>query len=289
MQKNIAKTIRLGSRLIDLSEPKVMTIINLTPDSFFSGSRSQTDFEILSSVEQAISDGATILDIGGCSTRPDSPTASLEEEWQRVEHGLSLIRERYPEIPISIDTFRSEVALRAVKDFGVDIINDVSGGQLDEKMFQTIALLNVPYILMHMRGEPATMQTLTHYDDIISDLMKYFAKKIETLRAIGFTSDIILDLGFGFAKTTEQNYHLLGNQHLFETFGLPILTGISRKAFLYKTLQKTPAEALNATTVANTLALLGGANILRVHDTRQAMEAIKIVEQYRKNKIEVAK
>lgn len=286
---NLKKTLRLGDRLIDLSQPIVMTIINVTPDSFFSGSRTQSEKDILQRAEKAVAEGATIFDVGGYSTRPDlAEEVTVEEELRRVTFGLELLRKHFPEMPISLDTFRGEVSAVAVKDFGVEIINDVSGGQLDETMLPTVAELNVPYILMHMRGTPKNMNKLTQYDDIVADLMKYFAQKIETLRSLGHTADIILDLGFGFAKTLDQNYHLLANQHLFETFGLPILTGISRKTFIYKTLENTPQEALNGTTVANTLALLHGADILRVHDTREAMEAIKMVERFKKNQTQVA-
>ncbi len=277
------KSIVLNQRLIDFDTPKVMAIINITPDSFFVDSRATTESAILSSVENAIGQGASIIDIGGYSTRPNAEVVNEKDEGERICFALKIIRDKFPQIPISVDTFRAKVAQMAVMEYGANMINDISGGMLDEAMFSTMAKLNVPYVLMHSRGNPQTMQKLTTYNDIIPDILQYFAKKIDNLRQSGFVSDIILDLGFGFAKTVEQNYKLLANQHVFECFDLPILTGISRKSMINKVLDIAPSDALNGTTVINTLALMNGANILRVHDVKEAMEAITIVDYYKKH------
>lgn len=280
---NKPKTIVLRGKIYSLHSPLIMAIINVTPDSFFEGSRTLAASDILSRAEKAIAEGAHLLDIGAYSTRPNADFVTPEEEWQRMESALKIIRRAYPNIPLSIDTFRASVAERAVKEFGVDMINDISGGSLDSDMFPTVAQLNVPYVLMHTRGTPRTMVQMTDYDHIVADILKYFAEKIEHLRTLGFSSDIVLDLGYCFAKTTEQNYTLLASQSIFETFGLPILTGVSRKSMINKVLQITPQEALNGTTVLNTIALLNGANILRVHDVKAAVETVKIVDFYRRN------
>lgn len=277
---SISKTIVLKNKVFSFERPLVMAIINITPDSFFDGSRAYSEDDILRKVDSAVNQGADIIDIGGYSTRPNAEFVSEDEESNRVCFALDVIRKRYVDIPISIDTFRAAVASRAVLEYGADIINDISGGAIDLNMFGTVAKLNVPYILMHTRGTPQTMMQMTDYDDIVADILKYFADKIERLRLLGFGSDIILDLGFGFAKTTEQNYRLLANQKVFECFGLPILSGVSRKSMINRVLDTAPKDALNGTTVANTLALLNGADILRVHDVREAVEAIKIVEYY---------
>ncbi len=280
---SVSRTIVLKCKVFSFERPLVMAIINITPDSLFEGSRADSIDDILKMVESAVAQGADIIDIGGYSTRPNAEFVSEDEESRRVCLALDTIRKRYADIPISIDTFRAKVASRAVLEYGVDIINDISGGNIDSDMFGTVAELNVPYILMHTRGTPQTMMQMTDYDDIVSDVLKYFADKIESLRQLGFVSDIVLDLGFGFAKTTEQNYRLLANQKVFECFGLPILSGVSRKSMINRVLDTTPQDALNGTTVANTLALLNGADILRVHDVREAVEAIKIVEYYKKS------
>lgn len=280
---SVSRTIVLKGKVFSFERPLVMAIINITPDSFFEGSRADSTDDILKMVESAVAQGADIIDIGGYSTRHNAEFVSEDEESRRVCLALDTIRKRYADIPISIDTFRAKVASRAVLEYGVDIINDISGGNIDSDMFGTVAELNVPYILMHTRGTPQTMMQMTDYDDIVSDVLKYFADKIESLRQLGFVSDIVLDLGFGFAKTTEQNYRLLANQKVFECFGLPILSGVSRKSMINRVLDTTPQDALNGTTVANTLALLNGADILRVHDVREAVEAIKIVEYYKKS------
>ena len=279
----IVKTIILKKQVVSLEKPLIMAIVNITPDSFFEGSRALSEADIVSNVGRAISEGADIIDIGGYSTRPGAAHVSEDDEWQRIDLALNTICKNYPDIPISVDTFRSEIAYKSVKTYGIDVINDISGGSIDEKMFDTVARLGVPYILMHMRGTPSTMMNMTDYDDIVSDILKYFAQKISLLRSAGFESDIVIDLGFGFAKTLEQNYYLLAAQKVFECFELPILTGISRKSMINKVLGTTPQEALNGTTVLNTLALLNGANILRVHDVKEAVEAVKLVDFYKKS------
>ena len=279
----IVKTIILKKQVVSLEKPLIMAIVNITPDSFFEGSRALSEADIVSNVGRAISEGADIIDIGGYSTRPGAAHVSEDDEWQRIDFALNTICKNYPDIPISVDTFRSEIAYKSVKTYGIDVINDISGGSIDEKMFDTVAHLGVPYILMHTRGTPSTMMNMTDYDDVVSDVLKYFAQKISLLRSAGFKSDIIIDLGFGFAKTLEQNYTLLAAQKVFECFELPILTGISRKSMINKVLGTTPQEALNGTTVLNTLALLNGANILRVHDVKEAVEAVKLVDFYKRS------
>jgi len=270
------KLIAFEGHLIDTTSPKIMAIINITPDSFYSGSQVSTQEEILAKVETAISNGASILDIGGYSTRPGADVVTEEEEIDRVRFALKIIRERYPDFPISIDTFRGEVARVAVKEFNVGMINDVSGFEWDSKMLDAIVQLQVPYILMHSKGDPQTMQSLTKYDDFLSDILQYFAKKIAILRQKGFNKEIIIDPGFGFAKTVEQNYTLLRELEVFECFRSPILVGISRKSMIYKPLATDAHHALNGTTILNTLAVERGANILRVHDVNEASEVIKL-------------
>ena len=270
------KFIVFDGDIIDTSQPKVMAIINITPDSFFENSRAYNEAAILSSAQTAIANGATILDIGGYSTRPGADTVTEAEEIERVRFALGIIRSNFPNIPISIDTFRGNVARVAVKEFGVGMINDVSGFEWDSNMLDAIIELQVPYILMHSKGDPQTMQSLTKYDDFLSDILQYFAKKIAILREKGFSKEIIIDPGFGFAKTIEQNYTLLRELDIFECFKAPILVGISRKSMIYKALNCNPTEALNGTTILNTFALERGANILRVHDVREATECIKL-------------
>ena len=273
---NYNKLIALNEKIIDTSHPIVMAIINITPDSFFENSRSNSEESILKSAQYAIDNGASILDIGGYSTRPGADDVTEEEEIERISFALNTIRSRFPDIPISIDTFRGNVARVAVKEFGVGMINDVSGFEWDENMLDAIVELQVPYILMHSKGNPQTMQSLTRYDDFLSDILQYFAKKIAILREKGFNKEIIIDPGFGFAKTIEQNYTLLRELDVFECFKAPILVGISRKSMIYKPLNIEPAEALNGTSVLNTLAIERGANILRVHDIKEAIETIKL-------------
>ena len=273
---NYNKLIALNEKIIDTSHPIVMAIINITPDSFFENSRANSEESILKSVQYAIDNGASILDIGGYSTRPGADAVTEEEEIERVSFALNTIRSRFPDISISVDTFRGNVARVTVKEFGVGMINDVSGFEWDENMLDAIIELQVPYILMHSKGNPQTMQSLTRYDDFLSDILQYFAKKIAILRERGFNKEIIIDPGFGFAKTVEQNYTLLRELNVFECFKAPILVGISRKSMIYKPLNIEPAEALNGTSVLNTLAIERGANILRVHDVKEAIETIKL-------------
>jgi dihydropteroate synthase len=277
------KNIVLRGKIFDFCPPIVMAIINITPDSFFAESQCSEEKTIVERAEKAINDGAKILDIGGYSTRPNADFVSEEEEIRRVCRALEIIRKKFPEIPISIDTFRSKVAEIAVNQYDVDIINDISGGMLDKNMLPTVAKINRPYVLMHTKGTPQNMQQLTDYDDLTSDILKYFSEKIEKLRSLGFTSDIIIDVGFGFAKTTEQNYQLMRELPVFECFNAPILVGISRKSMIYNVLGNMPQEALNGTTALHTIALTQGANILRTHDVKEAVETIKIFQKLIKN------
>ena len=275
----IPQIIVFGGVIVDLTLPVVMAIVNATPDSFYAGSRHVSADALMLTVDKAVADGAAILDVGGCSTRPGTAVPSAEEEWRRVSWALSLIRAKYPDFPISVDTFRASVAERAVAEFGVGMINDISGGELDADLLPTMARLQVPYVLMHSKGTPQTMQQLTDYDDMIPEMLRYFAAKIERLRQLGFDKEIVIDPGFGFAKTVEQNFELLRCLKVFGTFRLPVLAGLSRKSMLFKTLDVQPETALNGTTAANMLALVGGASILRVHDVREAVETIKIYER----------
>ena len=270
------KFIAFDGEIIDTSHPKVMAIINITPDSFFENSRANNAESILLSAKNAIDNGAAILDIGGYSTRPGADIVTEAEEIERVRFALSIIHSNFPNLSLSIDTFRGNVARVAVKEFGVGMINDVSGFEWDENMLDAIIELQVPYVLMHTKGDPQTMQSMTKYDDFLSDILQYFAKKIAILREKGFNKEIIIDPGFGFAKTIEQNYTLLRELSLFECFKAPILVGISRKSMIYKALNCTASEALNGTTILNSFALERGANILRVHDVHEASECIKL-------------
>jgi len=254
-----------------------MGILNVTPDSFYDGARYRTDAEILQQTEKMLTEGATFIDVGAYSTRPHAADISLEEELSRALHAIRLIVKHFPGALLSIDTFRSEVARAAVQE-GAGIINDISAGDLDPKMFDVVAALNVPYIMMHMRGNPQTMTTQTRYDNLIKDVTDYFHQKIDQLRQ-RHLADIIVDPGFGFAKTREQNFDLLRNLDYFSILGRPILAGLSRKSMIWKTLNISPDDALNGTTSLNTIALLKGANILRVHDVKEAMQAIRLVSQ----------
>ncbi len=275
MQK-IIPTLRIKNKLISLQKPIVMGILNVTPDSFYEGSRISNDSAILKKASQMLEEGATILDIGGYSTRPNADDISIEEEINRVLPTIISIKKEFPNAVISIDTFRSKVAREAV-NAGADLINDVSGGTLDSQMFETVASLKVPYILMHMRGTPQTMKTLTDYENIVAEILTYFHDKITTLKLLG-VEEIILDLGFGFAKTIDQNYFLLKNLAIFQNLELPILAGISRKSMIYKRLDILVSEALNGTTVLNTIAIQNGAKILRVHDVKEAMQTIQLLD-----------
>ena len=270
-------TINCKGTLVDLSSPKVMGILNITPDSFFDGGKYKNEFEILSQTEKMLSEGATFIDVGGYSSRPRATHISEDEELKRIVPVIELLLKNFPEIIISVDTFRSKVAKETVV-VGATMINDISGGSIDKNMFPTVAALQVPYILMHMLGTPQNMQQNPIYKDVTKEIISFFAEQIFRLHQLKL-NDIIIDVGFGFGKTTAHNFELLKNLSLFKNLDVPILAGISRKSMLYKTLDISVQEALNATTSANTIALLNGANILRVHDVKEAMEAIKIVEQ----------
>ncbi|RRD59420.1 dihydropteroate synthase [Tannerella forsythia] len=273
------KSINLNGRLLSLKSPVVMGILNATPDSFYAGSRQATEAAIAQRIETILTEGGTIVDIGGYSSRPDAAEVTEADEWQRIEPALKRMQKDYPDVPVSVDTFRAAIARRAVEEYGVALINDISGGMLDAQMFDTVASLQVPYILMHMRGTPQTMQQHTDYDDLMEEIMLYFAQKVRTLRQLG-VNDVILDPGFGFAKTLGQNYELMRSLTEFSLhFDTPLLVGISRKSMIYRLLNTTPEESLNGTTVLNTYALLNGADILRVHDVKAAAEAIEIVKQ----------
>ncbi len=271
------KSINCNGQLIDLSQPRVMGIINVTPDSFYTGSRAVTETKILKQAETMLSEGATFLDIGGYSSRPGADDVSITDETQRVIPAIEAILKSFPDALISIDTFRSEVA-RAAIDSGAALINDISGGQLDENMLHTVAELRVPYILMHMRGTPQTMTQHTTYDNLIEDILYYFSERIAQARNLGIT-DVIADPGFGFSKTIAQNFELLNSLSHFRNLDVPLLVGVSRKSMIYKTLGTTAEEALNGTTALNALALNQGAAILRVHDVAPAMECVKLIEK----------
>ena len=269
--------LNIGGRLLSLDHPRVMGILNATPDSFYAGSRCGNDETIIANRARAIiEEGGDMIDVGAYSFRPDATDIPLEEEWQRLDRALSVIRGLYPDAILSVDTFRAEIARRSVERHGVQIINDISGGELDKTMFETVASLHVPYILMHMRGTPQTMQQQTHYDNLMAEITGYFARRVDRLHQLG-VSDIILDPGFGFSKTLDDNYLLMHRLHELQPLGLPILTGISRKSMIYKLLGSSPEESLTGTTVLNTIALMGGTHILRVHDVREAVETVKIV------------
>lgn len=273
-------TINIGGRLVETARPLVMGIVNVTPDSFYAGSRADMP-GLAARVAGMLSDGADIIDLGGYSTRPGAAKVDAAEELRRLEPAVALLRREFPDIIISVDTWRAEVAERCV-GLGADIVNDISGGDMDPAMFGAVARMKVPYILMHTRGTPATMQTMTDYDDVAADVLRDLAFKTDRLRQAG-VCDIIVDPGFGFAKTVDQNYALLGALGAFRALGCPLLAGVSRKTMIWKELGVTPDEALNGTTAVNMLALVNGADILRVHDVRQAAETVRIFEAYRRN------
>ncbi|WP_233900117.1 dihydropteroate synthase [Tenacibaculum piscium] len=270
-------TINCNGNLIDLTTPKVMGILNITPDSFFDGGNYNDEKEILNQTKKMLDEGATFIDVGAYSSKPNAKKVSESEELARIIPVIKLLKKHFPQIIISVDTFRSKVAKEAIQA-GASIINDISAGILDAKMFEIIAELQVPYIMMHMQGTPQDMQLNPVYQDVVKEIISFFAEKLATLRALK-VNDVIIDVGFGFGKTNEHNYELLKKLSLFKSLEVPILTGISRKSMLYKVLEISPKEALNATTVANTIALLHGTKILRVHDVKQAVEAVKIVEK----------
>lgn len=270
------KTLNIAGKLLDLSTPQVMGILNVTPDSFFSGSRVLQVEDAYKKAEKMLSEGATILDLGGHSTRPGADAVSEEEELKRVLPVVEMIRKRFPEAIISIDTFRSLVARKAV-EAGAHIINDIAGGNLDSQMFETVTSLNVPYILMHSRGTPQTMKSLNHYDDLVTDVLRELQAKIYQLHQLG-VKDIVADMGFGFAKNADQNYILLRELQAFKALEVPLLIGVSRKSMIWRKLDISPEQSLNGTTVLNTIALLNGAHILRVHDVKEAIEVVKLIQ-----------
>ena len=272
--------INVKGRLLDLTTPQVMGILNVTPDSFYSGSRMQTQEEIAVRARQIIDEGASIIDIGAYSSRSNAEHITAGEEMNRLRTGLEIVNRNHPDAIVSVDTFRADVAEQCVKDYGVAIVNDIAAGEMDDRMFETVARLGVPYIMIHMQGTPQNMQKEPHYDNLIKEVFIYFARKVQQLRDLGM-KDIILDPGFGFGKTLEHNYELMAHLEEFSIFELPLLVGVSRKSMIYKLLGGTPQNALNGTTVLDTVALMKGANILRVHDVREAVEAVRIVEKLR--------
>ncbi len=270
------KTINCLGKLIDLSSPKVMGILNITPDSFFDGGKYNTETAIINHVEKMLADGATFIDVGAYSSRPSAKHITENEEKERILPVIELLIREFPNILISVDTFRKKVAELCINN-GCCIINDISAGTMDKNMFDLVAKYQVPYIMMHMQGTPQNMQKNPTYDDVVKDILFYFSEKIADLRSKG-VNDILADVGFGFGKTLEHNYHILSHLELFENLDIPLLVGISRKSMLFKPLKIRQTDALNATTSAHTIALLKGANVLRVHDVKEAVEAIKIVE-----------
>ena len=270
-------TINCKGNLIDLSVPKVMGILNCTPDSFFDGGKYKSESDILHQVEKMLDEGATFIDIGAYSSKPGADFVSEKEELQRLLPIIDLVLKHFPETLLSVDTFRSNVAQNAIEN-GAAIVNDISAGMLDENMLETVAKLQVPYVMMHMKGNPQTMQSLANYEDVVKEMMFYFSERINKVRSFGL-NDIIIDPGFGFAKTVEQNYEVLQKLDYFNILELPMLVGVSRKSMIYKTLENSPQEALNGTTVLNTIALQKGANILRVHDVKEAIECVALVEK----------
>lgn len=282
MEITTARYINVNGSLLDLSQPRVMGILNVTPDSFYAGSRTQTEAEIVRRVKQIVSEGAAIIDIGAYSARPNADNVSAREEMERLRMGLKILFEIQPDAVVSVDTFRADVARMCVEEYGVAIINDIAAGEMDADMFHTVAALNVPYIMMHMQGTPQSMQQHPHYDNLLEEVLLYFARKVQQLRDLG-VKDIILDPGFGFGKTIEHNYELLSHLEDFRIFELPLLVGVSRKSMIYRLLDITPQEALNGTTVLDTICLLKGADILRVHDVKEAVETVRIVQAMRNN------
>ena len=270
--------ISIRGRLMDLSRPRVMGIINITDDSFYSGSRHTAGEEILATAGRMLDEGADMLDIGGCSTRPGSEEVPEPIERERVCSATRLILGRYPDAVISVDTYRASVAEAAVTDAGASVINDISGGEMDDNMFPLVARLNIPYIMMHMQGTPRTMQVNPAYEDVVSDILQWFGKRLALLRAAG-VKDIILDPGFGFGKNSEHNFEMLRRFSEFRIAGAPLLAGLSRKSMIWRTLGITPDLALNGTTALNMTALVNGASVLRVHDVREAREVITLFEK----------
>ena len=268
-------TICINNKIYDFESPKVMGIINVTPDSFFSGSRTPDLSSLSERLKKMLQSEPDVFDIGGYSSRPGAADISPEEEWDRLAPGLELLRKLSSSTPISVDTFRASVARKSVENFGVEIINDISGGTLDDEMWQTVADLKCAYVLMHMRGNPETMSSLTDYEDVTAEVLEDLAFKLAELRQLG-VANVIIDPGFGFAKTVEQNFRLLRDLEVFCSLGCPLLAGLSRKSMIWKTLGTTPSEALNGTTALNAIALQKGADILRVHDVAEARECVTL-------------
>jgi len=273
-------TININGYMLDLSTPKVMGILNLTPDSFFEDSRMQTEKQVAQRVKQMLAEGADILDVGAYSSRPGADNVSAEEEMRRLREGLTVLRKEAPDAIVSVDTFRADVARMCIEEYGVAIVNDISGGEMDNQMFATIARARVPYIIMHMQGTPQDMQEAPHYENVLKEVMLSMANKVEKLHEM-LVNDIIIDPGFGFGKTLAHNFELMAHLDEFEVFELPVLVGVSRKSMIYKTLGISPQEALNGSTVLHTIALNKGANILRVHDVKEAVQAIKLWQSVR--------
>lgn len=280
----LKKEIKYGTHRLSLDKPLVMGIINFTPNSFYSQSRAETEQQISERIEQMICEGADIIDVGGYSSQPNAKDVSPDEETARLVKGLRILKKIAPEIPVSIDTFRSHIVENLFDMFGCFIVNDISAGELDDNMIKTVARLQLPYIAMHMKGNPQTMQNSAVYGNLLNEIIAYFSHKTDMFTQTGI-NEIIIDPGFGFAKTLDDNYILLANLHEFKKFGLPLLVGLSRKSMLYRLLDATPEESLNATTVANTIAAINGANILRVHDVRAAVEVVKIIEKLKTQKL----
>ena len=274
-------TLNLGGSLLELREPQIMGILNITPDSFFSGSRTETEADITCRLHQMMQEGADMIDVGAYSSRPGAADVSEEEEMERLRRGLRIVKRDFPQVPVSVDTFRANVARMAVEEEGADIVNDISGGEMDKRMFRTVASLRVPYILMHMQGTPQSMQQAPHYDNVRREVMIYMAEKVERLHDLG-VKDIIADPGFGFGKTLEHNYELMAHLEDFHDLDCPLLVGISRKSMIYKLVGGTPQTALGGTTALHLYALNKGAHILRVHDVAAAVETKKIYLQLRK-------
>lgn len=278
MRTEYPLTINVNGQLMEFNHTQVMGILNVTPDSFYAHSRKQTETEILARAHQIVDEGASIIDLGAYSSRPNALDVSESEEMQRLRNALQIIRRELPDAILSIDTFRADVARMCVEEYGAAIINDISAGQMDNRMFPTIAQLGVPYIIMHMQGTPQDMQDSPHYDNLLKEVFYYFSEKVQRLRDLG-VKDMILDPGFGFGKTIEHNYQLMNHLEEFNVFQLPLLVGISRKSMIYKLLGTTPEEALNGTTVLNTIALQKGAHLLRVHDVKAAVETVTLTEK----------
>ncbi|MDY0281080.1 MAG: dihydropteroate synthase [Salinivirgaceae bacterium] len=268
--------LKIKQEIRTWNRPLVMGILNNTPDSFYSGSRITDTHSMHQKIDTIVLQGADIIDIGGMSTRPGSTTIDIKEEWNRIEPALQYMATHYPDFAVSVDTYHAEIAQQSIEKYGVDIINDISGGQLDPEMIKTVGKLGAGYIAMHMQGTPATMHQFTNYDNLITDLTRYFGAVNQRCREAGI-ADFIVDPGIGFSKTLDQNYHIINNLHNIAQLGFPILIGLSRKSLIYKYLDTTPEESLNATTVLNTLSILNGAQIIRVHDVKEAVETIKLI------------